>query len=154
MNRHSSLRFARVLALGLFPTLGLPGLLHAAPILTSGTGLLAADIQDEVDAFRAALGDPNNGNDPGPLAGGRREINWDGGGAVTPSVVPTPFTGFEDTRGATMTTPGTGFIQAAPADLGVQFGNPSYATTFAAFSPLRLFVPIGSNVTEDRKSVV
>ena len=33
-----------------------------------------------VDAFRTALGDPNNGNNPGPLASGRREINWDGGG--------------------------------------------------------------------------
>jgi hypothetical protein len=27
-------------------------------------------IQDTVDAFRAALGNPNNANDPGPLAGG------------------------------------------------------------------------------------
>src|SRR4030095_1316873 len=37
-------------------------------------------IQDTVDAFRAALGNPNNMNNPGPLATGRREINWDGGG--------------------------------------------------------------------------
>jgi hypothetical protein len=126
----------------------LPVPVGAAPILTSGAGALAADVQDEVDAFRAALGDPNNGNDPGPLAGGRREINWDGGGATTPSLAGTPFTGFENTRGATMTTPGSGFIQAAPADLAAQFSNPSYATTFAAFSPLRLFTPIQTNVTD------
>jgi hypothetical protein len=125
-----------------------PAAADAAPITTEASGLLAADIQTEVDAFRAALGEPNNGNAPGPLAGGRREINWDGGGATTPSVVGTPFTGFENIRGATMTTPGSGFIQAAPADLATQFGNPSLATTFAAFSPLRLFAPIQTNVTD------
>ena len=38
-------------------------------------------IQAKVDAFRAALGNPNNGNNPGPLNSGRREINWDGGGS-------------------------------------------------------------------------
>jgi hypothetical protein len=37
-------------------------------------------IQSTVDAFRAKLGEPNNGNNPGPISGGRREINWDGGG--------------------------------------------------------------------------
>ena len=36
-----------------------------------------------VDEFRAALGEPDNLNNPGPLASGRREINWDGGGANT-----------------------------------------------------------------------
>jgi hypothetical protein len=41
-----------------------------------------ASIQPTVDAFRAALGNPNNGNAPGPLAQGRREINWDGGGPL------------------------------------------------------------------------
>jgi hypothetical protein len=126
----------------------LPAAAYAAPITTSASGDSAADIQAAVDAFRAALGEPNNGNDPGPLANGRREINWDGGGATTPSVVGTPFTGFTDIRGATMTTPGSGFVQAAPADLATQFANPSYATTFAAFSPLRLFTPIQANVTD------
>jgi hypothetical protein len=90
----------------------------------------------------------NNGNNPGPLVGGRREINWDGGGATTPSLGVTPFTVFENTRGSTMTTPGTGFIQAAPADLATQLGNATYSTTFAAFSPQRLFVPTGSIVTD------
>src|SRR5262245_3485298 len=36
-----------------------------------------AGIQASVDAFRNALGNPNNGNTPGPLASGRREITWD-----------------------------------------------------------------------------
>ena len=124
-----------------------------SPGTTSQAGEQAVHIQATVDAFRAALGEPNNGNNPGPLAGGRREINWDGGGAVTPSLAGTPFTGFTDTRGATMTTPGSGFIQAAPADLGGQFGNMTYGTTFAAFSPLRLFTPIQSNITDVTFSV-
>ena len=42
-------------------------------------GQTAASIQSTVDAFRAALGGSNNGNNPGPLLSGRREINWDGG---------------------------------------------------------------------------
>jgi hypothetical protein len=146
MTRPRNFRFACTLCLlwGLL----LPSIVHAAAITTAASGLAAADIQTQVDAFRAALGNPNNGNNAGPLAGGRREINWDGGGAVTPSLGLTPFTVFENTRGSTMTTPGTGFIQAAPADLATQFGNATYSTTFAAFSPLRLFVPIGSNVTD------
>jgi hypothetical protein len=70
-----------------------------------------------VDAYRAALGDPNNGNNAGPLAAGRREINWDGGGPpVIDGTAPvTPFTVFQNTRGATFTTPGTGLTQACSA---------------------------------------
>ena len=126
----------------------LPASLHAAPIVTSATGVIPADLQATVDAFRTAIGNPNNGNNPGPLASGRREINWDGGGATTPTVTGTPLTAFTNTRGATMTTPGTGFIQGSPAALATQFVNPSYGTTFAAFSPERLFTPIGSNITD------
>jgi hypothetical protein len=69
-----------------------------------------------VDAFRAALGEPDNLNNPGPLASGRREINWDGGGnngTTTPPV--TPFDVFLDIRGGRFTTPGTGLSQAPPS---------------------------------------
>jgi hypothetical protein len=124
----------------------------AVPITLAAAGPDAADIQGAVDAFRAAIGEPNNGNDPGPLPGGRREINWDGGGSLDTSVAGTPFTGFQNTRGATFATPatqpGTGFVQAPPDGLATQFGIPSYATTFAAFSAARLFSPIDSNVTD------
>lgn len=133
--------------LGVLAGLLLSGSLHAAPITTSASGVVPGDLQATVDAFRAAVGDPNNGNNAGQ-ASGRREINWDGGGATTPTTSGTPFTGFTDTRGATMTTPGTGFIQASPTDLGAQFGNATYGTTFAAFSQERLFVPIDSNITD------
>ena len=149
MNRHLVLRFA--LTLGLLGGLLLPAAMDAVPITVSAAGVAENDLQATVDGFRAALGDPNNGNAPGPLSAGRREINWDGGGATTPSLGGTPFTVFQNTRGATMTTPGgTGFIQASPADLATPqgFGNATYATTFFAFSQQRLFVPIGSNVTD------
>src|SRR4030095_15374879 len=102
------------------------------------------------DAFRAALGGSNNLNVPGPLAEGRREINWDGGGSTATSPVPTPFDGFLVTRGARFTTPGSGFVQAPVAGLATTFNNPSYATIFQAFSPVRLFSPVDANVTRAR----
>lgn len=124
----------------------------AAPITFSvGGDDNAASIQATVDSFRAALGSPNNGNAAGPLASGRREINWDGGGAVDATPSGTPFNGFLNTRGAQFVTPGTGFLQA-PLSGGATNGlagiNPTYATTFSTFSALRLFVPTGSNVTD------
>jgi hypothetical protein len=111
-------------------------------------------LQSSVDAFRAALGEPNNANAAGPLASGRREINWDGGGnndTTTPPV--TPFDVFLDSRGGQFTTPGTGLSQAPPeggpqGGLAALFNNPTYGDTFSPFSPLRLFTPAGSNITE------
>ena len=121
-----------------------------APTVFQAAGPTAASIQSTVDAFRAALGDPNNGNNPGPLTSGRREINWDGGNPgimdTTPPV--TPFDVFLNTRGARFTTPGTGLSQATPSGLAVLFNNPTYATIFTVFSPSRLFAPVGDNVTE------
>jgi hypothetical protein len=121
-----------------------------APAVFQAAGPTAASIQGTVDAFRAALGDPNNGNTPGPLSSGRREINWDGGDPnimdTTPPV--TPFNVFLNTRGAQFTTPGVGLSQAAPSGLAVLFNNPAYATIFTTFSPSRLFTPVGSNVTD------
>src|SRR5688572_26881673 len=88
----------------------LPGSAEAAFIVYSvGGDATTASIQATVDQFRADLGNPNNGNAAGPLASGRREINWDGGGSLLTSPGGTPFTVFQNNRGATMTTPGTGF---------------------------------------------
>ena len=125
-----------------------------SPIVFQAAGLTIESIQSSVDAFRTALGEPNNLNMPGPLPSGRREINWDGGGNNDMTTAPeTPFNVFLDTRGAQFTTPGTGLSQAPPSG-GPQgglvglFNNPTYATTFSTFSPLRLFTPVGSNITE------
>src|SRR2546425_13202975 len=49
--------------------------------------------------------------------------------------------------------PGTGLSQAPPSG-GPQggvaglFNHPTYGTIFSTFSPLRLFTPVGSNITE------
>ncbi len=123
------------------------------PVVFQAAGPTAASIQSTVDAFRAALGNPNNGNAPGQ-ASGRREINWDGGGNNATTTAPvTPFNVFLDTRGGQFTTPGIGLSQAPPSGgpqggLAALFNNPTYGTIFSTFSPLRLFTPVGSNITE------
>jgi hypothetical protein len=125
-----------------------------APAVTifSDSGANGAAIQATVDAFRAALGNPNNANNPGPLPSGRREINWDGGGppVINGTAPVTPFTIFQNTRGATFTTPGTGLTQTAVTGglLSLDLINPTYVTLFAPFSANRLFAPIGSNITD------
>jgi len=138
---------------------------HAAPVVFSAGGTNPASIQATVDAFRAALGNPNNANNPGPLGSGRREINWDGGTATDGTAAVTPFTVFQNIRGATFTTPGTGLTQTpitgGTVDIipggGLQGSladiNATYATTFATFSPNRLFTPIGSNITDGTFSI-
>jgi hypothetical protein len=95
-----------------------------APVIFQAAGPTIASIQSMVDAYREALG-VNNGNVPGPLAEGRREINWDGGGSTATAVVPTPFDGFLNNRGARFTTAGSGFVQAPLDGLVTTFGNAS-----------------------------
>jgi hypothetical protein len=125
-----------------------------APAVFQAAGPNVSSIQSSVDAFRAALGNPNNGN-AGPLDTGHREINWDGAGGVdTSTTAPvTPFNVFLNTRGSQFTTPGLGFTQAPASGgpqggLAVLFDNPSYGLIFKPFSNMRLFTPVGSNITE------
>lgn len=117
-----------------------------AAMVFQAAGPTAASIRSAIDEFRAALG-ANNGNGAGPLAAGRREINWDGGGLAT-SPAPTPFTGFLNNRGALFETDGSGFVQAPVDGLVTTFGNLTYATAFQPFSPARLFSAVASNVTD------
>ena len=106
-----------------------------------------ASIQGSVDQYRAAVS----------VLAGRREINWDGGDIanVATTVSGNPFAGFLITRGALFTTPdGTGFVQAPagtdvpPGGLAGFFNNPTYKTSFRAFSASRLFSAIGGKVTD------
>ena len=121
--------------------LGMPMML-VQPTVFQAAGPSAESIQSSVDAFRAALGEPNNGNDPGPLPSGRREINWDGGGSddtTTPPV--TPFNVFLDSRGGQFTTPGTGLSQAPPSGgpqggLAGLFDNPTYGRHLQHLQPV------------------
>ena len=124
------------------------------PAVFQGAGPNIASIQGIITDFRAALGDPVNGNTLKELDSGRREINWDGAvptDVTTPPV--NPFNTFLNTRGAQFTTPGVGLSQAPPSG-GPQgglvnlFSNPSYGTAFRAFSAPRLFTPVGSNITD------
>jgi hypothetical protein len=126
---------------------------QSTPLVFQAAGPDATSIQGAVDAFRASLGG-NNGNNPGPIQKGRREINWDGG---NPNLMDTtapvnPFLVFLNTRGSQFKTPGLGLSQAPPSGgpqggLATLFGNPTYGTIFRAFSRSRLFTPVGSNVT-------
>ncbi|MGR9087469.1 MAG: hypothetical protein ACU841_10395 [Gammaproteobacteria bacterium] len=129
------------------------------PTVFQAAGPTAASIQGTIDAYRLALGDANNSNAPGPLAGGRREINWDGGGNnQNTALAGNPFAGFQASRGALFTTPdGTGFVQAPadadpvlfpPGGLAGVFNNPTYGSIFSTFSPQRLFSVIGGKKTE------
>ena len=125
------------------------------PVVFQAAGPTADSIQSSVDAFRSALGNPNNGNNPGPLKQGRREINWDGGNpnVLTTTAPVTPFNVFLNTRGSQFTTPGLGLSQGPPSGgpqggLAVLFNNPTYGAIFSTFSPSRLFTPVGSNITE------
>ena len=123
----------------------------ASSITFSAAGTDVASITPTVNAFRAAIGGVNNANAAGPLATGRREINWDGGGGVVATApAGTPFNGFQNTRGALFTTPGTGFVQATPGGLDTFFGRVDglYDLTFDAFSLERVFTPVASNITD------
>ena len=164
------LRIAVSIALGLLPVMVPTAILQASaqgrtskdfvpPAVFQAAGPTAESIQATVDAYRAALGDPNTLNNANHLdqSGqpvGRREINWDGGGAnVTTDTPVTPFNVFLNTRGAQFITPGTGLSQAPPSGgpqggLAALFDNPTYGTIFSTFSAPRLFTPVGSNVTE------
>ena len=120
---------------------------YEAPKVFQAAGPNGASILGTIEQFRIALGGQNNANAAGPLAEGRREINWDGGGAAT-SLAESSFAGFLNNRGALFVTPGTGFVQAPGSGLATTFANLTYETAFQPFSAQRLFSPIGDNVTD------
>lgn len=133
-------------------TLFVPVNALASPIVFSAAGSDAASIQGTVDDFRTQLGNPNNGNTLGSLGSGRREINWDGGGAAAQATTfSSPMATFNSAptfRGGVFTTPGSGFeISGAPSP---RFGdiNATYPDTFTTFSAPRLFAPLASTTTD------
>jgi hypothetical protein len=105
-------------------------------------------IEADVDLFRSLLGDPNNGGTPGPLDSGRREINWDGVPAAVTNVpnFPPEFFNVNSKRGlaySAAVSPGLEVSDMQFADI-----NPTYAAEFNPFSGLKLFSPIGTNLSE------
>ena len=118
---------------------------NPAPVATvyMATGAITA----RVDEFRNALG-PSNGGTAGEQPTGRREINWDGAGANpfnNRNDFPADFFNTTVKAGAVYTTDGTGFRNDSTAFRDV---NPAYATEFTAFSPTKIFAPIGSNLVD------
>jgi hypothetical protein len=101
------------------------------------------DLTQTLAEFRAGLGDPNNLVAPGEQPTGRREINWDAVSGARLNVDTFPGDFFR-ARGQIFTTRGTGFRVSdnALADL-----NPAYASQFAAFSPTKIFIAVGSRAT-------
>ena len=90
------------------------------PAVFQAAGPTAASIQGTVDAYRAALGSPQQRQRAGPLASGHREINWDGGaGSTRPrgagdAVRRVP----EHPRRALHDAGRAGFVQAPPSPTG------------------------------------
>ena len=139
--------------------LSLSAVTRADPaVLFSASGATPAAIQATVDAFRAQLGTLNP-NVAGSFGSGRREINWDGVPAnfSAPNNLPANFFNVNSPRGAVFSTPGSGFqVSGATTDAGLgqpaaaRFGNinATYTANFQTFSPQRLFIAIGSTITD------
>ena len=131
-----------------------PAAAYAAPVVTSAAGPAPADIQAAVDAFRAKLG-VNNGVGGGPFAGGFRNINWDAvpDTVAAPNALPGAFFNANSPRGVVLSAPGGLQVSANvvnPTSTPVRFANvdPSYATSFRAFSEQRLFAAVGGTVID------
>ncbi len=110
------------------------------PTVFTATG----DITAKVDEFRNDLG-PSNGGTAGEQPAGRREIAWDGAGAIpfnNRDDFPADFFNTNVKSGAVFTTAGTGFRNDSTLFSEI---NPAYAAQFAVFTPTVIFSSIGSN---------
>jgi hypothetical protein len=124
---------------------------YAASVVTSGAGLAGAAAAR--DSFRSILGGGVVAGANGSFGGLRREINWDGvpDGSSAPNNLPANFFNVNSPRGVVFSTPGTGFQVSANSGVApVRFDNinPTYSTTFVAFSAQRLFTALGSAIVD------
>lgn len=119
----------------------------AAPHLTFSTLGDSATVAAKLDEFRAALGGELHAPNTPPAGSGRREINWDGAPAALTNVDTFPGRFFNENskRGAVFITPGTGLRIDSTAFGSV---NAAFADQFSAFSPKKLFMPVGTNRVE------
>jgi hypothetical protein len=110
--------------------------------IVSATG----DINAAVKQYRDLLGDLNP-NVKGEQPGERREINWDAvpAGFTNNDALPGDFFNATSPRGVLFTTDGSGFHISNQGYIEV---NPSYAGEFNFFSPFKLFVAVGSTITD------
>jgi hypothetical protein len=158
-NTPISLKFSHALAVAVSCALYLAASsdVHATAVVTTASGSLASDITPTVANFRTliGLGGLNNGVGNGPFTNGFRNINWDGTppNFTDPNLLPGNFFNANSARGLFMTTPGSGFLVSADAGgaTPAEFGsiNPNYPAIFQAFSPQRLFIAVGSTITNN-----
>ncbi|MFL5836404.1 MAG: hypothetical protein ACJ76K_07445 [Solirubrobacteraceae bacterium] len=129
----------------------IPAAASAAPTVRTGAGADAAAITPARDAYRTDLGGGTTAGPNGSFDGVRREINWDGvpEAQSSPNNLNPAFFNTNSPRGAVFETPGSG-VQVSSNAAPQRFGNlnATYETLFKAFSPQKLFTPIGSNVTD------
>lgn len=142
--------FVPAVVLGLAGVSLAPGLSLAAVFADAGPD--AASIADTVNNFRNALGNLNP-NVAGSFGEGRREINWDAvpDRFADPNDLPPDFFNVNSPRGAVFETTGTSVrVSANDGVAPVRFDvlNPTYSSTFATFSPQKLFSAVGSNVVD------
>lgn len=115
-----------------------------AATVFSAVGPTAADIQSTVDAFRDTLGSLN-GNLPVNVAGGRREVNWDGvpDAVSDPAAFPSDFfNGSTPGRARGIEFLPTGSSSAVEVSSSAASGVPiefGASDDFTTFSPEKLF---------------
>jgi hypothetical protein len=107
----------------------------------------SATVGAKLDEFRTALGGFLHAPAAPAADSGRREINWDGvpPGLTNVDTFPATFFNINSTRGAVFAGPGNGFRVDSSNFASI---NAGLATQFKAFSPKKLFMPVGSNVME------
>jgi hypothetical protein len=133
---------------------------QATAVVTTASGADFLEIRTTVGDFRnsIALGGGPRGVGGGPFTDGFRNINWD---AVStdvsdPNLLPGNFFNNNSPRGLLMSTPGAGFLLSAPevnpTNTAVRYGSldPSYPNQFTVFSEERLFIALGSTITDNR----
>lgn len=114
-------------------------------LVIQSTGAIEAD----VNAFRALLGNPNNGAAPGQQLAGHREINWDGVPAAVTNTLhfPNAFFNTNSPRGLVYDLVNRGL---EVSDSGFVNVNPTYPAEFKSFSGLKTFSPLGNNESDLR----
>lgn len=136
--------FASLAAMAACDGYGTDPVEESGPTVLAATGNIAATVEE----FRTLLGGPSNGGTPEEQPTGRREIAWDGS-AANPfnnrNDFPADFFNEIVKSGAVFTTPGTGFRNDSLKFAEV---NAAYAAEFNAFSPTKIFSPVGSNVMD------
>jgi hypothetical protein len=114
-----------------------------AALVVQSSGAILAD----VNAFRALLGNPNNGTVVGQLEQGHREINWDAVPPIFLDVFNFPPDFFNNTapRGLVYDRKLRGLEVSSRAFTDI---NPTYGTEFVTFSGARMFSPLGTNTSD------